>query len=217
MAHSVRTLANKSQLDLLQLIPAKLRPSSLFYALCFRYLPLAWVAVLIIYLDPVWSPFEHPPFKGGGNSADVGGGTIVWAGVHQLALILFCPANLFMDLAVSYWLLFRIRANVSVAMLGLVLMGLVSPIGLVWFYDGIDSWVADALWRSDLGLWPRIRGSVGFSNPWALNHIQSTFHYGLGALGCALVGFVALADLNFRWVRRQKSTKRDPEFVRTSW
>lgn len=62
IARSLRRLAREGHLEALMMTPRLFRPSALFYALTTRYIPLAFVAILVIYVDPVQSPFNRFPF-----------------------------------------------------------------------------------------------------------------------------------------------------------
>ena len=241
LAKTLRSLTRQNQLEALLMTPAPVRPSALFYALSTRYLPLALVAVMVIYLDPRDSPFKAYPFyippvgamtapgpAPGPAPAPPPGAPVVlpdlpaslgplgWAAAREFSVIFFCMANLFMDLAIAYWLFSRRRPSYPVVLAAVVVIGFVTPVGLMWLHQLIHRWVGDQL-LSGLGpvYWIVMKFDV-LPDIETERLIGDSAHYLLTGVGSLALAFVLLWDLEARWRRILRSPKRDPVLIRSA-
>lgn len=215
MARTLRHLTSQGHLEMIMLVPSKIRPSALYYAIAGRYMPLALVAVLVMYLDPRLSPYNLPPFTFPvPPRAPVEEWAIYWSGIKELSVIFFCPANVFMDLALAYWIFCRWRLNYPTIFAAIILIGLVTPMPLTQFYEIVDRYVDNHLWDSG-GIFESIRASFRYPlESYTMRSIAWSAHYFLGGLICIAIGFMALASLDFRWNRIQRSPTIDPVLIK---
>lgn len=224
MAGSLRHLIRDGHMEMLTLAPYRFRPSALYYGLATRYMPLTVIVVLIQYLDPRLTPFSRPPFDFTYDPVPASYLPLMWAGLHQTAIVIFCPTNLFMDLAIAYWLMVRFRPSYTVTAIAVLLIGLVSPMVLVSIYDTIDQ---ELFRRVRLGLGPFAGWVSGPSVPesrmvvthggpylYAVRDMQAFFHYMLTAAASLGIGLLALANLDAMWKKRQDSPTEDPVLIR---
>jgi hypothetical protein len=226
MAGTLRHLSRDGHMEMLTLAPNRYRPSALYYGLAMRYMPLTLIVVLIQYLDTRLTPFARPPFDFRYDPMPASYLPLLWAGLHQISIIVFCPANLFMDLAIAYWLMVRFRPSYMVTAVAVLLIGLVSPMLLVAIYDTIDE---EVFRRVRLGLGPfagwvsgrSVHESgmvVSHGGPYlyAVRDMQAFFHYSLTAAGSVAIGLLALANLDAMWSKRQDSATEDPILIRSA-
>ena len=222
MAQTLRRLLKEGHMEMLLLVPARVRPSALFYATCLRYVPLAFVAILVLYLDPRpppdgLSPFQRFPFVTQRAPMDLG--VVYWAEIRELSIFFFCPTNLFMDLALAYWLFSRWRVTYPATVAAVFVIGLVTPIVLMWVHELIRIYVDDQIWAST-GLLSRIvRDSLARApDPDTVRTIADSLHYFVTGLISAGIGFAALMDLDARWARILRSPTKDPVLIKQpSW
>lgn len=224
MAGTLRHLIRDGHMEMLTLAPERYRPSALYYGLAMRYMPLTVIVVLIQYLDPRLTPFARPPFDFRHDPVPASYLPLVWAALHQVSIVVFCPMNLFMDLAIAYWLMVRFRPSYLVTAVAVLLIGLLSPMVLVSIYDTIDQ---ELFRRIRLGIGPFAAWVSGESveeagmtltrgGPYlyAVRDMQAFFHYMLTAGGSLAIGLLALANLDAMWRKRQDSTTEDPVLIR---
>lgn len=235
MAQTLRRLLKEGHMETLLLVPARVRPSALFYATTTRYMPLAFIAILVLYLDPYlspyfsrWfsistpslSPFERFPFSlAPTQPAPIDLGVVYWAEIRELSVFFFCPMNLFMDLALAYWLFSRWRVTYPATVAAILVIGLVTPILLMWVHELIRVYVDDQIWASS-GLLSRIvRDSLARAPvPNTVQTIADSLHYFITGLASAAIGFAALMDLDARWARILRSPTKDPVLIKQpSW
>lgn len=215
MARTLRHLLKEGHMESLMLVPARIRPSSLFYAVSTRYAPLAFVAILVIYLDPKRSPFTHYPFQVmPPQMASPSMWPLYWAGLRELAVALYCTLNLYSDLAMSYWLLCRFRVTYPTTIWAVIVIGVLSPIGLMAVHEWIGEYVRTNIWRGTgiFGLFT----TAAFvpQDPNTVENIAGTIHYSVTGILSGISGYVALADLDGRWYRVLRSKRRDPVMIR---
>jgi hypothetical protein len=182
-----------------------------------RYVPLAFVVLLILFLDPRTSPFRSPPFEFSPNAIPPSTlHPLVWAGLHQAAIGFFCPVNVFMDLALAFWLMVRFRPSHLTIAVSVVVIGLISPLVLVSAYDFIDAEVFRRLRMNDgwLALWLNGPDHPRPFYSYAIRDMQGFFHYGITGLASLFLGLLALANLDAMWRRIQDSPDLDPILIR---
>lgn len=215
MGRTLRSVLREGHLEMLLLTPRRLYPSALFYAVCARYLPLAFIAVLVIFIDPTGSPFLMKPFAFPvGDPLPVDGRPLVWAGGHLLAILYFCPANLFMDLSIAYWWVSRWKVSYPTIVVAMVLIGVVSPILLVSLYGVVDQMVYERVIQEGGLLADWARGSSGMLASSTLGDMMATIRYGSIATVSILLGLFALWNLDRRWAKAINSPKVDPVMLR---
>jgi hypothetical protein len=225
MGGTLRHLAGAGHMEALMLAPGRFRPSALYYGLAMRYMPLTLIVLLINFADARTSPFTSPPFEFANEPVPITPLPLLWAGLHQAAIIVFCPANLFMDLAIAYWLMIRFRPSYLVTAFAVLIVGFVSPLVLVSIYDTIDE---EIFRRARMGAGPLaewVRGPVVWPSGqlqanagpfiYALRDMQSFFHYSITAAGSVALGLLALANLDSVWRKQQDSTHKDPVLIRS--
>jgi hypothetical protein len=218
MARSLRHLLKQGHIENLQLVPRRLRPSALFYAIATRYLPLAFVAILVIYLspEPRVNPFTRFPFiVPGAQPAPPEMAPLYWAALHQLSILLFCPANLFMDLAIAFWLFNRFRVSWPTTIGAVLIIGLVSPILLMYINNEIQEYVITGL-NNNTGIFNTWSNSIG-TGPYryiSFSDISHVAHYTSTAFASVLLALLALGNLNFRWRRIEGSETKDPVLLK---
>lgn len=225
MGGTLRHLARDGHMDMLMLAPGRFRPSALYYGIAMRYMPLTLIVLLINFVDPRTTPFGRPPFEFGNEPVPLTHLPLIWAALHQAAITFFCPANLFMDLAIAYWLMVRFRPSYLVTAIAVMLVGFLSPVVLVGLYDSIDQEVFRrarlgsgllAQWARGPAAWPN--GQVlqnGGPFFYTIRDMQAFFHYGLTALASSTFGLFLLANLDSMWRKRQDSATEDPVLIRT--
>jgi hypothetical protein len=214
MARTLRHLLKQGHIEMLQLVPGRFRPSALFYAISLRYLPLAFVALLVIYVspDPRVNPFRQPPFLATGVQPLPGDmWPVYWAFFRQAGIFLFCPTNLFMDLATAFWLFNRLRVSYLTTLLAVILIGLVSPVILMYIDEVIVRAVAGRI-AEGRGVFAHVAARL-HDWPYKFGDVESIaqgVHYSVTALLSAAVAWLALANLDHRWDRTLASETRDP-------
>lgn len=218
MARSLRHLLKQGHIEMLQLVPGRLRPSALYYAIATRYLPLAFVAILVIYIsrDVSVNPFLRFPFIATGPQPPPGDmSAIFWAGMHQLSIWLFCPTNLFMDLAIAFWLFNRFRVSWPTTMIAVVAIGLISPIFLMHILTEVSEYVREHI-NMRIGIFARIADSIPPSpiRYETIRDIEHAAHYLLTSIISVVLGLLALGNLNDRWYRTEHSEKKDPVLLK---
>lgn len=216
MAATLRHLVRDGCMDELTLVPRRFRPSALFYGIALRYLPLAFVVVLILFVEPKSTPFNGPPFHFGNQEPPDSMLPLVWSAMHLLSIAFFCPANLFMDLALSYWLMVRFRPSHATTALAVVVIGLLSPMVLVSAYDLIDEQVHRQVMEGTrlMAYWQATPHDYPRPYSYALRDMQGFFHYGLTGVVSIALALLALANLDSMWARMQRSPDVDPVLIR---
>lgn len=243
LARSIRSLIKEGHIESILMTPRRIRPSALYYALATRYLPLAFVAVLVIYLDPAQTPFARMPFVAPAFGAPpavpvvepdhplhqrlwsdyrrhrdafdrmdaqydrqlADPWTVRWPLVHELSILLFCPANLFMDLAISFWIFMRMRLTMPTTVAAIVVVGVVSPVLLMSIHEWILTQFAGA---------PVFQGLRSAQSVQHHRLIANSMHYFSTSILSVVAGWALLADLDARWLRRVRSATLDPVFIR---
>lgn len=225
MGGTLRHLARDGHMDMLMLTPGRFRPSALYYGLAMRYMPLTLVVLLINFADPRSSPFLRPPFEFANEPVPLTHLPLVWAGLHQAAITFFCPANLFMDLAIAYWLMVRFRPSYLVTALAVMIVGFFSPMILVSLYESIDREIFErarmgsgllAQWVRGPAVWPSGQ-TLQNAGPfyYTIRDMQAFFHYALTGAASVALGLFMLANLDTMWRKRQDSRVEDPVLIRT--
>ncbi|MBI3735194.1 hypothetical protein HY256_01620 [Candidatus Sumerlaeota bacterium] len=194
---SMRKLMREGHLEALMLTPRRFRPSALHYAIATRYLPLAFLALLVEYLNPTRTPFRHYPF--GGNFAEpLPDGALLWAAYAQLSILIFCVTNLFADLTVGFWAFCRFSVSYLTLILALLFVGIAEPILLMWLKQSLEA-----------------------SHPFIFNINSMSYgdrlnvlHYGWSSAISVAVTVVLLFDADLRWSRILRSRRRDPILLR---
>gem|GEM_PF-4312481 len=214
MAWTLRRLLKEGHIENLLLAPRIVRPSSLYYALASRYLPLSLVALLIIYLDRDRSPFSLPPFNLPPEDASPDLWNVYWAGFSQASIAFFAVTNLFMDMSLAYWIFVRWRVTYPTAAAAMIFVGLVTPIGLMWLYRAVDQRVTEGL-RLSTGVYARINEAFALPPPYyTLHRIAETFHYTAAGLVSVLIGLLVLWNLDARWFRMVRNVRVDPVLLK---
>lgn len=230
MARSMRRLLREGHIEALQLTPRVFRPSALFYALASRYVALSLMGLLVVYLDPQSTPFKNQlPFM---NSPAPGGSPfdaqladpwlLRWAAINQICIALYCATNVLMDMSISFWILARWRPSLINTALAVVLIGVISPVGILWFFGKIETFLAssailDAARRWAVARFPHdpwaaslvpVSGSVNFG------YFAGSTHYFLASIISLVIAAAVLWSLDRRWERIRVSKTADPIFIR---
>lgn len=215
MGRTLRSILKEGHLEMLLLTPRHLYPSALFYAVCTRYLPLAFIAVLVIFIDPQGSPFLTKPFTFPlRDPLPVDGRPLVWAGGHLLSILYFCPANLFMDLAMAYWWMSRWKVSYPTIGVAVLLIGVVSPVLLVSLYGVVDQMVYARVIQEGGLLADWARGSSGALASSTVRDMTASIRYTSIATVSIFLGLVALWNLDRRWNKAINSPQVDPIMLR---
>lgn len=219
MSRTLRRLIKQGHLESLLLTPRRLRPSALFYAIATRYLPLGFVAIVVIYVDDNAgrNPFQSPPFLATGPQPMPGDmWPIYWAGFRELSVLFFCPANLFMDLSISFFVFTRWRVSGLSTVAAVVVIGLVTPVILMYINDVVILYIRDAV-RAREGVFESIAETLRPGSPIYYNSVHNigygVHYFATGALS-VLIGLACLGNLDSRWFKTLQSPKKDPVLIR---
>ena len=216
MARSLRMLLKEGHLEALTLTPTPYRPSALFYAISTRYLPLALVAILVIYTHPTESPFDMQPFVLGptDNPDILDSWVLYWAGIREESTLLFCVTNLFMDMALAYWLFSRWRITTASTIAAVVVIGLVTPILNMAAFEWVYEYVLEKILLSE-GIFDFFVRQFSMPIPHYTEFDMAwTSHYLPMSVISLLIGLMLLTDLEFRWYRILHSAVRDPVMIK---
>lgn len=216
MARTLRHLIRQQHLEMLQLVPGSFRPSALYYAVASRYFPLAFVAVLIIYLypSPAINPLHHAPFVP--MRPEVTSlWPLYWASIRELSVLTFCPTNLFLDLAIAFWFFIRFRLTWTTVFAAAFFVSFVTP----FFLMGIHEWIVDAVTteiRVPGGVFQSISETIPRGQMYSktVYNFAASVHYFATSILSVGLALLILGHLDSRWRRIVQSDTRDPVLIR---
>jgi len=199
---TLKHLLVEGHFEMIVLTPNRIRPSALFYAVGTRYFPLTLMALLLIYLHPLRTPFQQFPFKASPNPNDEielmqKPWVLYWPAIRELSLLLFCAFNVFMDLTFAFWMFVRFRVTYLTLAITEIIVGVLEPVGIIWCDLMID----------------RHSRFFNYMNPYTRGSITGTRHYLGNAIASFFIAWFLLADLDARWKRRVLSGK-DPVLMK---
>ncbi len=192
----LRRLDSEGHLESLQMVPVRLRPSPLFYAMATRYLPLSFMAILVEYLSPTRSPFRDYPFVDYPNP--IPAEAIYWAAAQQVSILAYCTVNLMADLALGFWLFCRVSLSYSTLIFALVCVGVIEPVVVM-----------------TLQRWLDVRFTIPYSVYGEMYGLVATSRfYFSGAAISLVVWLILLGELERHWGRLLRSPRFDPILLR---
>lgn len=216
IARTLRHLLKQGHLEMLQLVPARIRPSALFYAVSTRYVPLAFAAILVIYLDkdPRANPFKRPPFLPLPSPQPAPGDMwpVYWAGVLEVTVYLFCVTNLYMDMVIGFWFFNRFRVSYPTIMVAVIVIGILEPIVLMYINDIVIDHIEREITLEQRGIFGDIARTIKPSQMSyiTVQDVAISFHYFITSVLSGALGLLLLGNLDDRWDRMQLSEKKDP-------
>lgn len=216
MARTLRHLIRQQHLEMLQLVPGSFRPSALYYAVASRYIPLAFVAVLIIYLypSPVINPMLHAPFVPMRPEV-ISLWPLYWASIRELSVLTFCPTNLFLDLAIAFWFFNQFRLTWTTVFAAAFFVSFVTP----FFLMGIHEWIVDAVTteiRVPGGALQAVAETIPRDQMYSktVYNFAASVHYFATSILSVGLALLILGHLDSRWRRIVQSGTRDPILIK---